>query len=204
MVVWDNPLFNFFVSTPENQITRPTRVLQRARGTNEPDYKNTNPNILKRYVNGQLTEDDLWPWPYEDLIKTDFGMEETITEYVRNKLAGELEIPTTFSPSTSNTGTTQSTGTGTTTNSDTGTSTNSGTNSGTGTSSGTNTDTSACPVGEEECPCFPDNTCRLDTMDCIPQVGGGNLCQRKDDESTAGQKSTVGVCLLVGLLLAVF
>lgn len=48
--------------------------------------------VLKRYVDGQLTADDLWPWPYQDRIRADLCESETrglcdsswssLTEYV--------------------------------------------------------------------------------------------------------------------------
>jgi len=50
-------------------------------------------DVLKRYEDGVLTDTDLWPWPYENLIKRDMGMSETITEYVRRQLAPFIEIP---------------------------------------------------------------------------------------------------------------
>jgi len=72
--------------------TMPARSLE-----GDPDnvIKNTNPNILKRYVDGQLTDIDLWPWPYEDIIRQDMGMSQTITEYVREQLDPFIIIPET-------------------------------------------------------------------------------------------------------------
>jgi hypothetical protein len=89
MVLWKNPdkAFAHFTGTS----TLPTRSLE-----GDPDniIKNTNPNIHGMYMNGTLTRQDLWPWPYEDLIKADMGMDETITEYVRRQLDPFIVIAT--------------------------------------------------------------------------------------------------------------
>lgn len=69
-------------------------------------------NVLKRYVNGTLTDDNLWPWPYEDRIKSDFstdfglsgvtptrgfctgtsigGGSQTLTKYIWEYLGNEI------------------------------------------------------------------------------------------------------------------
>jgi hypothetical protein len=88
MVLWKNPDKGFADFTHTS--TLPVRSLE-----GDPDnvVKNTNPNVLNRYVDGQLTGQDLWPWPYEDIIKQDMDMTQTITEYVREQLAPFILIP---------------------------------------------------------------------------------------------------------------
>jgi hypothetical protein len=88
IVLWKNAdkAFSDFTHTS----TMPTRSLE---GDPANVIKNTGPNILKRYVDGQLTGIDLWPWPYEEIIKQDLGMNQTITEYVRDQLDPYIVIP---------------------------------------------------------------------------------------------------------------
>lgn len=90
MVVWKNAEAGFGFYNNQYANTMPTRSLE---GKPQDIQKNTGPKILKRYVNGQLTDEDLWPWPYEELIKADLGMSETITEYIKRQLAPYIEIP---------------------------------------------------------------------------------------------------------------
>jgi len=89
MVVWKNIGSPFAIaSTPVS--TYPTRSLE---GSPSQVTKNTGPQILTRYVDGALTAEALWPWPYEDIIMRDFGMQETVTQYVRWQLAPYITIP---------------------------------------------------------------------------------------------------------------
>jgi hypothetical protein len=87
-VLWKNADKGFANFT--DTFVAPTRCLE---GDPSNIVSNTNPNILKRYEDGIITNQDLWPWPYEDIIKTDMGMSETITEYVRRQLDPYIVIP---------------------------------------------------------------------------------------------------------------
>jgi hypothetical protein len=91
-VLWKNPDKAFAAFTDSSTRVMPLRSLE---GDPANVVKNTGPQILTQYVDGALTVSPLWPWPYEDIIKADMGMSETITEYVRRQLAPYIAIPQT-------------------------------------------------------------------------------------------------------------
>ncbi|OGJ89815.1 MAG: hypothetical protein A2268_07480 [Candidatus Raymondbacteria bacterium RifOxyA12_full_50_37] len=88
MVLWKNPDKGFADFTHTS--TMPVRSLE---GDPGDIITNTNPNVLKQYIDGQLTGTDLWPWPYENIIQQDMDMSQTITEYVREQLTPFIIIP---------------------------------------------------------------------------------------------------------------
>lgn len=91
-VLWKNPDKAFAEFTEPGVSILPARSLE-----GDPDnvISNTGPGILDRYVDGELTDISLWPWPYEEIIREDFGMEETVTEYVRSQLDPFIVLPNT-------------------------------------------------------------------------------------------------------------
>lgn len=89
-VLWKNADKAFSAFTDSSTRVMPARSLE---GDPSRILRNTGPRILTRYVDGLLGQDPLWPWPYEELIKRDMGMSETITEYVRRQLAPQIAIP---------------------------------------------------------------------------------------------------------------
>lgn len=75
-VLWKNADKAFAAFTDSSTRVMPSHSLE---GSPSGVIRNTGPRILNRYVDGTLTGTELWPWPYEDLIKRDMGMSETIT-----------------------------------------------------------------------------------------------------------------------------
>ncbi|MFW6289983.1 MAG: Ig-like domain-containing protein [Mariniphaga sp.] len=91
VVIWKNAL-NYGIVVGKNTkadlperalIGSPTRIRQNNALAENLNY---------RYVNGELTGIALWPWPYEDIIKEQMGMEETITEYVNRMVSPHLKL----------------------------------------------------------------------------------------------------------------
>lgn len=89
MVSWNNTGSAITVAGSTGN-TMATRSLE---GDPTNVISNTGPQVLTRYVDGELTGESLWPWPYEELIEVDFGMQETVTEYVRRQLDPYIIIP---------------------------------------------------------------------------------------------------------------
>jgi hypothetical protein len=89
-VLWKNPDKAFAAFTDSSTRTMPARSLE---GDPANVVRNTQPDIVHRYIDGALSSQPLWPWPYEDLIKRDLNMTETITEYVCRQLSPYIVIP---------------------------------------------------------------------------------------------------------------
>ncbi len=91
IVIWNNAHNYGFVENTSGTTKLPERALIGApttiRQNTVVDY-----NLNHRYINGKLTDFALWPWPYEDIIKAEFGMEETMTEYVSRNLENYVQI----------------------------------------------------------------------------------------------------------------
>jgi uncharacterized protein YjdB len=91
VVIWNNA-HNYGIIDNTNGVTRmPERALI---GSPANTRQNTiiDSNMNHRYINGILTDFPLWPWPYEETIKAEFGMEETMTEYVTRNLENYVTI----------------------------------------------------------------------------------------------------------------
>jgi hypothetical protein len=90
VVIWRNAHDYSFVKTSSGIVTYPTRALI---GSPTQVRQNTivASNMNHRYMNGELTDIPLWPWPYEEIIKEEMGMEETMTEYVSRMAEGHGE-----------------------------------------------------------------------------------------------------------------
>jgi hypothetical protein len=67
-------------------------------------------NVVKRYVDGSLTDQDLWPWPYEDWIREDMQKlsrrgfcadGQTLTNYIWGYLGNSPPVFTSNQGSTS-------------------------------------------------------------------------------------------------------
>ncbi len=89
MVIWKNALDYGFVLSTDQEVKLPERALI---GSPSKIKQETGPYVNNRYVDGILTTQPLWPWPNEELIKRDLGMDKTITEYVRDMLSPNLSI----------------------------------------------------------------------------------------------------------------
>ncbi len=89
MVIWKNALDYGFVLSTDQAVGLPQRALI---GSPSKIKQNTNPHVNNRYVDGVLTTQALWPWPNEELIKRDLGMDMTITVYVRGMVMPYLDI----------------------------------------------------------------------------------------------------------------
>ena len=91
VVIWKNALNYGIVEGKNTNADLPKRALigspSRIRQNNAKVE-----NLNFRYVNGELTGIALWPWPYEDIIKEQMGMEETITEYVNRMVSPQLKL----------------------------------------------------------------------------------------------------------------
>lgn len=89
------------LSAGTNDITTDPQLLYITRIEASSPYHNAGSvgdigaNVIKRYVDGSLTADDLWPWPYEARIRSEMGADftdgfcgpgETLTHYVWNQL----------------------------------------------------------------------------------------------------------------------
>lgn len=94
VVIWKNALNYGIINNTSGKVDLPTRALI---GSPSKIRQNTAKveNLNYRYVNGELTGVALWPWPYEDIIKEQMEMEETITEYVSRMVSPHLNLRTT-------------------------------------------------------------------------------------------------------------
>jgi hypothetical protein len=91
VVIWNNA-HDYGIIRNTSGVTRlPERALigspSNTRQNTIVDY-----NMNHRYINGVLTDFPLWPWPHEDIIKAEFGMDETMTEYVTRNLENYMVI----------------------------------------------------------------------------------------------------------------
>jgi hypothetical protein len=94
VVIWKNALNYGIIVNTSGKVDLPKRALigspSRIRQNNAKAE-----NLNYRYVNGELTGIALWPWPYEDIIKEQMEMQETITEYVSRMVSPHLNLRTT-------------------------------------------------------------------------------------------------------------
>jgi hypothetical protein len=86
VVIWKNALSYGIVKNTSSKVDLPNRALIGS-PSNIKQNNIKNENLNNRYVNGKLTDIPLWPWPYEDIIKEQMGMDETMTEYVSRMVA---------------------------------------------------------------------------------------------------------------------
>lgn len=91
VVIWKNAHNYNIVSTTSGHIDYPTRALIGGPANVRQDNAVTE-NLKRRYVNGVLTTTPLWPWPYEETIKAQMGMDETMTEYVHRMVEPHLDL----------------------------------------------------------------------------------------------------------------
>lgn len=91
VVIWKNALSYGINKGTTGTVKLPERALI---GSPDQIRQNTLPEnrINYRYINGELTDQPLWPWPYEEVIRQLMGMDETMTEYVSRMLAPFLEV----------------------------------------------------------------------------------------------------------------
>jgi len=91
VVIWNNAHDYGIIENTSGVTRMPARALigspAKTRQNTVVDY-----NMNHRYINGVLTDFPLWPWPYEDIIQAEFGMEETMTEYVTRHLENYVVI----------------------------------------------------------------------------------------------------------------
>jgi hypothetical protein len=93
VVIWNNAHHYGIIENTTGITRMPERALI---GSPANTRQNTivDSNMNHRYINGILTDFPLWPWPSEDIIKVEFGMEETMTEYVARNLENYVAIET--------------------------------------------------------------------------------------------------------------
>lgn len=81
--------------TTDPQLLYITRIEASSPYHNAGSVGDIGANVIKRYVDGSLTADDLWPWPNEARIRSEMGADftdgfcavgETLTHYVWNYL----------------------------------------------------------------------------------------------------------------------
>lgn len=96
-VIWKNALSYGIVKGTTGKVDLPVRALI---GSPTKIRQNTivDENLNYRYVDGKLTGIPLWPWPYEEIIKAQLGMEETMTQYVSRMVDPYIVLDTTTVP----------------------------------------------------------------------------------------------------------
>lgn len=91
VVIWKNARSYGIVKNTSGKVDLPTRALI---GSPSEIKQNTidDSKLNYRYVNGKLTDVPLWPWPYEDIIKEQMKMDETMTEYVSRMVSPYIKL----------------------------------------------------------------------------------------------------------------
>ena len=91
VVIWKNALGYGIIKGTSGTVDLPRRALigspSKLKQNTAVDF-----NLNYRYVDGELTDTPLWPWPYEEKIKELMDMDETMTEYVQRMVKPYVNI----------------------------------------------------------------------------------------------------------------
>ncbi|MDD4227204.1 MAG: Ig-like domain-containing protein [Mariniphaga sp.] len=97
VVIWKNALNYGIIVNTSGKVDLPKRALIGSPSKIKQNNVVTE-NLNYRYVDGNLTTIPLWPWPYEDIIKEQMEMEETMTQYVSRMVHPHILLDTTVIP----------------------------------------------------------------------------------------------------------